>query len=133
MYTRSYKSDMPTIPESYGGVAFREDVGESIPEDAPKSIAKSADIRFTAPEPPDPKLSATEGEESVPTASEPQGFLSSVVSRLPFGLFGGGKALALPNIGAEEILIIGLAIFLFLSKDGDKECALLLLLLLLVH
>ena len=43
------------------------------------------------------------------------------------------ERLRLPKLGTEEILIIGLALFLFLSRDGDKECAILLALLLLIH
>ncbi len=57
-------------------------------------------------------------------------------------LFGGGALSSLfssggvksfiSKIGTEEILIIATALFLFLSKEGDKECAIMLLLLLLV-
>ena len=32
------------------------------------------------------------------------------------------------GFGTEEILIIGIAAFLLFSKDGDKECAIILLL-----
>lgn len=41
--------------------------------------------------------------------------------------------LSLPKLGTEEILLIGAAAFLFFSREGDKECALLLLLLLLIN
>ncbi len=142
MYTRSYKQDgAPIIPESYSGVAFREPEVEPIPEDAPRGVAKSADIRFTSPEPPDPRLTATVSAEPSPEEEtvEAGGILSSISEKLPFGgLFSGLSGfdiskLGLAKIGTEEILIIGLAIFLFLSRDGDKECALLILLLLLVH
>ena len=141
MYTRSYKQDgSPAIPESYSGVAFREPEVEPIPEDAPKSVARSADIRFTSPEPPDPKLTAA-AAEPIPEekAVEAGGLFSSISEKLPFGgIFSGLSGinlskLGLPKIGTEELLIIGLAIFLFLSRDGDKECAVLMLLLLLVH
>ena len=37
------------------------------------------------------------------------------------------------NIGTEEILIIATAAFLFFSKGGDRECALILLLLLFIN
>ena len=140
MYSRSYSQDKDgiSIPESYAGVAFREPEAPEIPEDAPRSLAKSADIRFTSPEPPDPKLTASskpepeESEEVVATG----GFLSSLMDKLPikniFSSFDIGK-MGLFKIGTEEILIIGLALFLFLSRDGDKECAVLLLLLLLIR
>ena len=141
MYSRSYQAgEIPTIPESYSGVAFREP--EPIPADTPRSVAKSADIKFTAtPEPPDPNLTSAISAEPAPTpeAVETGGLLSGLGDAFSLrGLFSnlsGFKLgnLGLPKIGTEEILIIGLALFLFLSKDGDKECAILLALLLLIH
>ena len=53
--------------------------------------------------------------------------MKSIFTGMDFG------KLSFPKIGTEEILIIGLAIFLFLSRDGDKECAVLLLLLLFIR
>ena len=141
MYSRSYQSgEIPTLPESYSGVAFREP--EPIPEDAPKSIPKSADVKFTtSPAPPDPNLTAVAETEP---ATEPEslptgGFLSGIMEGLPLkGIFSGLSGfnlerLGLNRIGTEEILIIGLALFLFLSREGDKECAILLVLLLFIH
>ena len=139
MYSRSYQAgEIPTIPESYSGVAFREP--DPIPADTPRSIAKSADIKFTAtPEPPDPNLTSAISADPAPEAVETGGLLSGLGDAFSLrGLFSDlsglklGK-LGLPKIGTEEILIIGLALFLFLSKDGDKECAILLALLLLIH
>lgn len=138
MYSRSYKQDgdVISIPESYGGVAFREPEVKDLPEDTPKGLAKSADIPFTAPEPPDPKLSANAEESVAASGNAVGGFFSSIMEKIPFkNVFSGidlGR-IAFPKIGTEEILIIGLAIFLFLSREGDKECAVLLLLLLLIH
>lgn len=141
MYSRSYQAgEIPAIPESYSGVAFREP--EPPPEDAPRGVAKSADIRFTtSPEPPDPNLTAAAVAEpaSAPERAETGGILSAIGDILPFkGLFSGVSGfslerLRLPKLGTEEILIIGLALFLFLSRDGDKECAIVLALLLLIH
>ena len=139
MYSRSYKHDGEgiSIPESYSGVAFREPEEPKIPEDAPRSLAKSADIRFTSPEPPDPNLTASAVAESdVEKTVEAGGFLSSMMDKLPIKSFFSGfdiGKLGLFKIGTEEILIIGLALFLFLSREGDKECAVLLLLLLLIR
>ena len=137
MYSRSYEKDLPCVPESYSGVAFREP--DPIPEDAPKSIPRSADVKFTtSPAPPDPNLTAkssvTDTEEC-----ESVGAMSGFLDRLQLGrLFSGVSGLdfsrlSLPNIGMEEILIVGLALFLFFSRDGDKECAVLLALLLLIR
>ena len=140
MYSRSYQSsEMPAVPESYSGVAFREP--SPPPEDAPRSIARSADVKFTpTPDPPDPKLTSavTEPEESVETAAEGGGFLSGLMDKIPVkGIFSGLSTLKLgglgvPKLGTEEILILGLALFLFFSRDGDKECALFLVLLLFI-
>ena len=141
MYSRNYQAgEIPSLPESYSGVAFREP--EPIPDDAPKSVPRSADVKFTtSPAPPDPNLSTS--VESVPK-SEPEtvetgGILSGIMDALPLkGLFSGlsgfnlGK-LSPTKIGTEEILLIGLALFLFFSKEGDKECSLLLILLLFIH
>jgi hypothetical protein len=141
MYSRSYQAgEIPTIPESYSGVAFREP--DPIPADTPRSIAKSADIKFTAtPEPPDPNLTSAivADPEPEPETVQAGNILSGISDAFSLkGLFSnlsGFKLgnLGLPKIGTEEILIIGLALFLFLSKDGDKECAILLALLLLIH
>ena len=136
MYSRTYANDLPTVPESYSGVAFREP--DPIPDDAPKSIPKSADVKFTtSPAPPDPKLSSAGAEPAVEeTCVKPsQGFFE----KIQLGkMFSGIRdfdfsSISLPRIGMEEILIVGLALFLFFSRDGDKECAALLALLLLIR
>ena len=137
MYSRSYEKDLPTIPESYGGVAFREP--DPIPDDAPKSIPKSADVRFTtSPAPPDPNLTATTGadiEENTESVSAVSGFFDKLqLGRMFSGISGFDfTKLSIPKIGTEEILIVGLALFLFFSREGDKECAVLLALLLLIR
>ena len=58
--------------------------------------------------------------------------ISSVFSQFP--LFSGLSSLGLsvPKFGAEDILIIATAAFLFFSKTGDKECAIMLLLLIFI-
>ena len=138
MYSRSYQTgEIPTVPESYSGVAFREP--DPIPEDVVRSVAKSADVKFTTPAPPDPNLTTSAEPEPEPEAVETGGFLSEVVSNFPLkGIFSGISAfkperLGLSKIGTEEILIFGLALFLFFSREGDKECSLLLILLLFIH
>ena len=137
MYSRTYEKDLHTVPESYSGVAFREP--DPVPEDAPKSIPRSADVKFTtSPAPPDPNLTAKSPDvntEAIESVGASPGFLERLqlgkmftgISGLDFSRF------SLPNIGMEEILIVGLALFLFFSKEGDKECAVLLALLLLIR
>ena len=37
------------------------------------------------------------------------------------------------GFGTEELILLGIAAFLFFSKDGDKECALILILTLFLN
>ena len=125
MYTRNYPQEKSgiMIPESYGGTALREEEGErssGIPSMGGTPINKN---------PWESENQTTTGD-SEPTSAEP----SSLFSRLPianlFKDFLHFDNFSLQNIGAEEILIIGVAAFLFFTKQGDKECAIMLLLLL---
>ena len=51
---------------------------------------------------------------------------SSLLNLKSFSVFKNG-------FGTEEILILALAAFLLFSKDGDKECAIILLLVLFLN
>ena len=112
MYSRPYYDEgerSVNLPDNYMGVAF----SESVESDASVSECSSH---------PEQKCTFTEREEK------------SAAQRS--SLFGEGSIFAnlkLPEIGLEEILIIATAAFLFISKDGDRECAVMLLLLLLVN
>lgn len=102
------------LPKDYGGSAFGEAANEA----------------------PEPEQDTDSGEIAETVASE--GILESISSRLSLGKLlpeGLRGALHLDKfkIGTEELLIIALALFLFLSKDGDKECAIILFLLLFVN
>ena len=55
-----------------------------------------------------------------------------ILSGLPFLSALDGLGLSLPAFGTEDILIIATAAFLFFSKSGDKECAIMLLLLIFI-
>lgn len=115
MYSRNYfenELSSQALPENYVGTAFGSTESGENREDIP----------------PTPY---TEPESAVPTAAKPKqtsrgGILGTL--SLPFL-----DNLKLPEIGSEEILIIAVALFLFFSQNGDKECALMLLLLLLVN
>ena len=124
MYSRSfYPTEISAPPENYNGTAFSE----------PAPV-------FEAPTP--EPLPVT--EESVSAASddviknskkaEPTGLFNLPILSGLFGSSGAGGTLSglFSNIGIEEILIIAVAAFLFFSKDGDSECAILLILLLFV-
>ena len=109
MYSRSYypEDTHPSLPDGYDGVAFSDRI-EDIPTETPPPL---------------------EQRETAPTSGG-----TSILS----GLFGKGslfgiEGLRMPKIGTEEILIIATAAFLLFSKNGDRECALILLFLLFIN
>jgi hypothetical protein len=123
MYTRPYDDNVGIlIPESYNGTALRED------------SRRSEDIRDIT----DEKNDCAGNSENAHTATTPDKKqdepVGNFLSKLSSGNFLGGifnnAKFGLQKIGTEEILIIATAAFLFFSKDGDKECAIMLLLLL---
>ncbi len=135
MYTRSYTEENSgiLIPESYGGTALR-DSGFSESEDVEEKMSEYQEPIQRESTPP------REDSDSVHTSgvpkSEGDSVLGSLFSKLPIGnifgnIFGNGK-FSLQNIGIEEILILATAAFLFFSKEGDKECAIMLMLLLFI-
>ncbi len=141
MYTRSYYGDMADalkIPDNYDGTSLLEKEGEA------------ADADVTAAEDTSPKLMITKGvveevrqtqsEEAVSKNVGESGLFQKLrlpdISRLPFlgGLLGGSRHLEgfFRDFGFEDLLLIGLALLLFFSKTGDKECALIILVLLFI-
>lgn len=126
MYTRPYDDNVGiVIPESYNGTTFRDGGrGEPMPEPS-ESIQASAQSVGDA--------SVWKTDSTVHTENEKNEQAGSLFGKLRIGnLFGGifeNGNFSLQKIGAEEILIIATAAFLFFSKDGDKECAIMLLLL----
>ena len=117
MYTQSYGTDREIkIPESYGGIAFSE------PEEKEEDAIHSEATEDTAP-------AMREGDGV-------GGFdLFGLGKLLPKGLFSGAFDVRglFSSFGAEEFLLLGLFFFLFFSKGGDKECAIILLFLLFVR
>ncbi len=123
MYTRIYGAEEKSlnIPENYDGNAFREESAE------PGLQSKDP---FT-----DIPTSENEAEVPVMKKTESEGIFSGIFKKLPIqGVFGnlGIKSISSFKIGSEEILIVGIALFLFFSKGGDNELAFMLLLLLFV-
>ena len=132
MYSRSYSEDKATIlvPESYGGTALYEDVHTSVENDTETDQIEYTETGSIGID------TAAKDNLDAPKATE-AGLFSGFMSKLPFGnifgnFFGNGK-FGLQKIGTEEILIIATAAFLFFSSDGDRECAILLLLLLFIN
>lgn len=121
MYTRTYTEERSgiIIPDSYGGTALIENIQneKGNGEDRGKNPWEDAKKETNA---------ANESEETAEAFSpiskiKVPSFLSNI---LDFGNF------SLQKIGKEEILIIAAAAFLFFSKEGDRELAIILLLLL---
>ena len=134
MYTRNYIDETGgvSIPQNYDGIAFDTDIS-----DAKNTVSATIGERKISP------------MEQMPPP-EPEAVQASTNEQLGNGLFGNlfgkiglknmlpgslGSVLSLDKfkLGAEELLLIGLALFLLFSKEGDKECAIILLLLLFVN
>ncbi|MBQ2876058.1 MAG: hypothetical protein IJE25_03525 [Clostridia bacterium] len=124
MYSRSYAEPEreARIPQNYNGCAFENE--EKNEENATRPPTNEVFSQI------DESKSSARGDESA-AAFSPLGSLFSFGKGI-FGSFLGGK-LSLPKIGTEEILIIATALFLLFSRDGDKTCAVILLLLLLIN
>ena len=125
MYSRSYypeAQDRLSLPDNYDGTAFMEQ--KNFDSD------NVAEVTFND------KSETQKDEQAINTG----GRASNGIGSIPIlsGLFdkGGilsGLGLSMPQIGTEEILILATAAFLFFSKNGDRECALLLLLLVFIN
>ena len=113
MYTRSYGGERSALPENYDGTAFTR------PE--PEEYTECREART---------VQTSGGACSVSHRGGTSG-----LSRIPIigDLLGGGAGGLLSSIGTEELLIIGIALFLLLSGDGDTECALMLIFLLFIR
>ena len=118
MYSRPREDYGISLPGDYCGTTFNE--GET-------RRNEENDFRRSG------ERSEGAGEGGCPLHNERRRTgISSLLSELP--LFSGLSSLGLsvPKFGAEDILIIATAAFLFFSKSGDKECAIMLLLLIFV-
>ena len=128
MYTRSYSDDGHgiIIPESYGGTLLREDE-RVISEDPSGTQAQTDEVTKN------PWESEKKKEKQIHKEDESVGTFSPL-SKIPFANYlpniFKNVNLSLQKIGTEEILLIATAAFLFFTKNGDKECAVMLLLLL---
>lgn len=126
MYTRSYlcEEKAPEIPENYDGNAFKYE----------KTATRIVENEFSG------QAEEEKSEEKISKASKTIG-IPQVLEKLPLkklgALFGieGSKNKEAPafTFGTEEILIIAIALYMFFSKDGDKECAIMLAILLFIR
>ena len=119
MYTRSYDEQRGIlIPDSYGGTALSSPLSTDSTHNEDKTEASDPTASTASTEP--------KGDEKSEKTFSVFGF------HLPNFISNSLKNtnLGLQKIGTEEILLIATAAFLFFSKEGDKECAVILLLLL---
>ncbi len=124
MYSRSFFTDekgTPSPPENYSGTAISEERDDiPYPEDSEETATRCDECT-------EPHFKSGPNERG--------GIFSGIfsdsspISRL---FKGGGVKSFISGIGVEEILIIATAMFLLFSAEGDKECAIMLLLLLVV-
>ena len=74
------------------------------------------------------RIADPHAESEVSGRVSEKGFLSSLFSVTerfrPSEILG--------RIGAEELMLIGIAAYLFFSKEGDRECAIMLLALIFI-
>lgn len=125
MYTRTYFTEdkKSSVPENYDGNAFY-----CQPKETDKSEQTSA--MFSPPN--------QEQNEDLEAMGKVGGGLSSIMEKLPLK----NLSSLLPfqkkgengrfNFGTEEILICAAALYMFFSKSGDKECAIMLIILLFI-
>jgi hypothetical protein len=121
MYTRTYSDDHHgiLIPDSYGGTTFTDGLKfEQTPPEEKESDTRQEETEDVSATPTTAKKASTSFDES---KSHLFSFLPNIFNFSNFSL---------QNLGKEEVLIIAAAIFLFLSKEGDKELAIMLILLL---
>ena len=108
MYARNYYPDEiqhPPLPDNYDGTAFTEPV---------PPLTEGSTI--------------SDKEDRTPVSASP--LLGGLFSKFPMPFLDG---ITMPKIGTEELLIIAVAAFLIFSKNGDIECALILLFLLFIN
>ena len=130
MYTRAYtkEKDGLKLPDNYSGTAFM-----------PKSEPSTSEPVYTEPEKREIKISQkfdnheqrTEPEtKEEPTFSKIDqagkfSFLSKRLRQI-------SKDYHLPKLDFEDLLLIAIAAFIFLSQSEDIECAIMLLILVFI-
>ena len=137
MYSRSYfqgDADI-SVPENYDGTAF---LNEAIQTEAkaPRIEPLKSEIKFS---PKDEKSSCECDEPRDSTEchverDEREGIFKTDLRGFFGSAFSGTRLVSIlpKEFGFEEILIIGLALFLLFSPERDIECALLLLVLVFI-
>ena len=139
MYSRSYftgNTDI-NVPENYDGVAFSQDTAHEEIK-IPKIEPVKNEIKFSPKDEECESKSTPDREdfcESCDAEANRGGIFGFDIKGTLSSLFSGSKlSRFIPkDFGIEEILLIGLALFLLFSPDHDIECALLLLALIFIR
>lgn len=134
MYTRAYypEEEKITIPENYDGTALRE---QPETDEAKEPTETETPLRPSWDIPKEIEMKDDESDAVMSRPKESDGFFSGLRKKLPLSNIFGGLDIFRDGslkLGSEEILLIGVALFLFFTKGGDKECAIMLLLLLFI-
>ncbi len=126
MYQRKYYKDEATmkIPDNYSGLAIDAEgyIDESAATEEPYEVPTLA-MPMSPPSPPPPSEEEC-GAQACIEKKHGGTFYETIEG------FCRRIGLHMPTFDREDILLIGVALFLFFSKDGDKECAILLIALL---
>ena len=139
MYSRNYftgGADI-TLPENYDGTAFSDVSSGDEEVKAPKIEAVKNEVKFS-PKSDTNTRECTEPdevcEECGTKEKSERGLFGMKFGGSLSSLFSGARPFSfLPNeFGVEEILIIGIALFLLFSPEHDIECALLILALIFI-
>ena len=133
MYTRSYYSndEKLSVPENYDGNAFGDEKKDIASQSEEKETYKPVENNIQPP-----RRETSEKTEAVIGNAREGGLFNTILQKSHLGnIFGKIDIFknGFSDIGTEEILIVGIALFLLFSKSGDKECAVMLLLLLFVR
>ena len=111
MYTRTYPDRISDVPEGYKGTAMSE--------------TEMADTGYIGA-----GANPWENRETEQASVEASKSVSGI-SGILGGLFQNGK-FSLQSVGFEELLIIAAAAYMLLSREGDRTCGIMLLVLLFI-
>ena len=139
MYSRGFGAPTDVkIPEKYDGTALMDISCETEPEPRSTPVFSDTVKRDIKVSPIDKAKDNCENEATEPNDDEKTA-AAGIFSRIPLRLI--SKIIPgelnfktfIPKMELEELIILGLAVFLFFSKSGDKECALILLALIFIN
>ena len=128
MYTRSYtkEEDRLKLPDNYSGTAFmHKDEKREEPEPV-YSEPERREIKISLP-----ADEAKAVDDTTPSDEDAMGIgKGSPISKRLRQIWGNYR---LPKLDFEDLLLIAIAAFVFLSQSEDAECAIALLILVFIR